>query len=261
MKYTNKYVALKLNELQRTDPQWYENNLVPNFVLGHDKGFESTLVEFILRVVPERTYVVTDKVGQNELPKIKDPQKVIKLLGNIPHDSGMFVMNKHEWFKYVKIDNQVNFMYCIVDPNDDFRVAYTTFKLHIDENRYECPTVTNRLDDLVKNVQFTLDNFLRIMIYAFYSKNDFIILPPQSRFGKTKKGNKIINETNTRITIIDSFWNKTIMRLEGFDVSGFFRLQPCGPGNMDRALIWINPFRKNGYVRHAKSDTIKISLN
>ena len=260
MKYTNKYYALQLNELQLTDSNWYNTQLIPNFVLGHDRDIGAELVETILRAVP-KTYVVTDKVAQNELPKIKDPQRVIKLLGNIPNDSGMFVMNKYEWFKYVKIGDKVHFMYCVVDVNDGHRVAYTTFTLNITENSATLPQEKSNIDLLVKDVQRTLDNFLRIMIYTFYSKNDFIILQPQSRIGKTKKGNKIINETSTRITIIDSFWNKTIMRLEGFDVSGFFRLQPCGPGNMDRTLIWINPFRKNGYVRHAKSDSINISLN
>lgn len=69
-------------------------------------------------------------------------------------------------------------------------------------------------------------------------------------------GTKYVNETKSKIEILDSTWFTTIVRSEGFSVGketgGFFRLQPCGKDLADRKLIWVLPFEKAGYTRKAK---------
>jgi hypothetical protein len=65
-------------------------------------------------------------------------------------------------------------------------------------------------------------------------------------------GQKYVNETKEKIEILDSTWFTTIVRSEGFGVSGHFRLQPYGPGMTQRRLQWIEPFEKTGYTRKAK---------
>jgi len=65
-------------------------------------------------------------------------------------------------------------------------------------------------------------------------------------------GEKYLNETRHNIEILDSTWFTTIIRSEGFEVGGHFRLQPWGPGMSQRRLQWIEPFQKHGYTRKAK---------
>jgi hypothetical protein len=60
------------------------------------------------------------------------------------------------------------------------------------------------------------------------------------------------NKTDLPIEIVDSTWFTTIVRSEGFSVSGHFRLQPVGPGGAGRKLTWIASYDKKGYVRAAK---------
>lgn len=60
------------------------------------------------------------------------------------------------------------------------------------------------------------------------------------------------NETDLKIRVVGCEWITTIIRTEGFGVSGHFRFQPCGKDGSDRKLIWINPFQKNGYTRRAQ---------
>lgn len=62
----------------------------------------------------------------------------------------------------------------------------------------------------------------------------------------------LMNSTPFPIRYIDSSWLKTIIRTEGFLVRGHFRLQPHGIGRSERKLIYIQPFKKHGYVRRAK---------
>ena len=65
-------------------------------------------------------------------------------------------------------------------------------------------------------------------------------------------GQKYVNETNHKIEILDSTWFTTIVRSEGFGVTGHFRMQPYGPGITQRRLTWIEPFEKTGYTRKAR---------
>jgi len=63
---------------------------------------------------------------------------------------------------------------------------------------------------------------------------------------------KYVNDTNSDIQILDSTWFTTLVKTEGFNVRGHFRLQPCGQGLIDRKLIWISEFEKHGYTRNFK---------
>lgn len=65
-------------------------------------------------------------------------------------------------------------------------------------------------------------------------------------------GIKYTNDSNHKVSILDSTYFTTISRTEGFGVKGHFRLQPYGPGRTRRRLQWIPDFEKKGYTRTAK---------
>jgi hypothetical protein len=81
-----------------------------------------------------------------------------------------------------------------------------------------------------------------------FAKHETIIVPPNGRNG-TQKAEKLLNDSPIRVQIVDSTWNKVIIREEGFDVDGHLRLQAKGEGRKDRELIWINGYKKHGYKR------------
>lgn len=73
--------------------------------------------------------------------------------------------------------------------------------------------------------------------------------------GKRKEhhlGQKYVNETKYKVSILDSTYFTTISRTEGFGVRGHFRLQPYGANLADRKLIWISDYEKTGYTKRAK---------
>ena len=70
-------------------------------------------------------------------------------------------------------------------------------------------------------------------------------------------GTKYVNESNHKVSVLDSTYFTTISRTEGFGVKGHFRLQPYGPGRTQRRLQWIPDFEKRGYTRTAKVLTQK----
>lgn len=78
--------------------------------------------------------------------------------------------------------------------------------------------------------------------------------------GAKTKSEKIYNGSPNTVYVVDSSWNKLIIRTEGFAVRGHFRLQPYGEGMRDRKLLWINAFEKNGYTRKPKASIIRSDI-
>lgn len=88
------------------------------------------------------------------------------------------------------------------------------------------------------------------ILFKKYCETETKVIPANKK--EHHIGVKYVNETKRKITVLDSTWFTTIVKSEGFGVSGHFRLQPCGPNNSERKLIYIAPFEKQGYTRTAK---------
>lgn len=98
---------------------------------------------------------------------------------------------------------------------------------------------------------FALSLSIRSLLFLELTEPEILVLPPNKKQGTRKAG--YYNDGDNSITIVDSTWNKFIVRTDGFGVAGHFRLQVHGPGRQQRKLIWINPFEKQGYVRKPKA--------
>ena len=61
------------------------------------------------------------------------------------------------------------------------------------------------------------------------------------------------NNTDFPVTFLDSKWFTNLVKSEGFNVRGHFRLQPKKKdGKWTRELIWINEYHKTGYTAPAR---------
>ncbi len=93
--------------------------------------------------------------------------------------------------------------------------------------------------------------FLQIFIFMHYTTPDVKIIPAGKKVGSKKHGH--FNLTTNDVIVVDSNWNTTVIRTEGFSVDGHLRFQACGKNHEDRKLVWIEPFEKHGYIRNAKN--------
>lgn len=90
--------------------------------------------------------------------------------------------------------------------------------------------------------------------------------PVETKFvdaGRREKhvGQKYVNETKERIEILDSTWFTNIVRSEGFQVGGHFRMQAFGKDWSEKRLIWVEPFEKHGYTRKARNPETTSSIH
>lgn len=96
--------------------------------------------------------------------------------------------------------------------------------------------------------------FVRLLIFTELSELETVELRPKQSIGSQRKG-KTLNDGNKNVIIVDSSWNKILVKGDSFKVSGHLRLQPCGPNLQYRKLKYIDEFQKEGYTRGAKKET------
>jgi hypothetical protein len=156
-----------------------------------------------------------------------------------------YLLGKHRMIRFVVAIGAIKGFYF-----DEIKDIAFEFGLDINSGNFYAPD------------RFSLEFSFIMQILTFIELGDIEIVKLESgrNNGKIKSDGKITNYHNYTVFVVDSSWNKLIIRTDGFAVRGHFRLQPCGIGHRDRKLTWINSFEKNGYTRRPKAEIIKNEL-
>lgn len=152
-----------------------------------------------------------------------------------------YLLGKNEFFRFVKFNNAIRGMFWNRLKKISFEVA---FILDMEEYYF------------MKLFSDDFNRMLRLMIFIELGDVEITEIEKGGSNRKSKKDGKIINASNNNVYIIDSSWNKIIIRTTGFAVMGHFRLQPYGKNNADRKLIFIQAFEKHGYKRRPKAQIL-----
>jgi hypothetical protein len=94
----------------------------------------------------------------------------------------------------------------------------------------------------------------KLLAFFFLSENEMIIVEPGRKHGTLKSGKLINTFKDIPVTIVNSKWNITSIRTEGFEVKGHFALRWTGEGRKIPKMVFIEPFKKNGYMRKAQKE-------
>lgn len=101
----------------------------------------------------------------------------------------------------------------------------------------------------VKEIEESVYKFL---CFFYLSENQEELIQPKKVYG-TRKSGKVLNDFNFPITVVNSKWNITSIRTDGFSVRGHFAVRWTGEGRNIARIVLIEPFEKDGYVRKAKN--------
>jgi hypothetical protein len=157
----------------------------------------------------------------------------------------VLVLDESRFFKYYKKGSRivvtyfqkgaVSFEYCMF--NFELNKEYT--------NQHE----NQMMADATKL-------FLQLILFMEFAPFESVFLKPSEKNGTRSEG-KVLNDSPTNLIIVDSSWNKIVIRTEGFtvgaDTMGFLALRAYGEGRLHRRFVWIDPYEKKGYVRGLKS--------
>jgi len=142
-------------------------------------------------------------------------------------------------------DSAINFCRMWM-TNTNIKEDYTYLKWCISFLDKRHNTLSNNW--MEADVQEAEEFIYKVLCFFFLSENEELLIQPGGKHGTRKQG-KVVNDLNVPITIVNSKWNITSIRTEGFPVSFHFRLQPYKTGSK---MIPIQSYMKHGYVRRAK---------
>jgi hypothetical protein len=134
-------------------------------------------------------------------------------------------------------------------PNLD---VYTNTTLSEDgEHISRKSLVWNGYINLGRDAKWFEAMILTFVLFKKYCDIETKVVEPKRK--AVNAGKKYLNETDKRITILDSTWFTNLVVSGAFNVSGHLRWQACGTGLKERKLIWVSEYEKEGYTRKAKA--------
>lgn len=130
--------------------------------------------------------------------------------------------------------------------------VYTTMNLHEDESDVDVKSLLwdGYMSD-GRDASYWQSFIILFCLFKKYCDIETKVVEPKNRRAKVG-GNKYLNETDKRISILDCTWFTNLVVSGKFGVSGHLRWQRHGPNNSLKKLIWIDEFEKDGYTRKAK---------
>jgi hypothetical protein len=164
-----------------------------------------------------------------------------KLLNTIKEQASTYLLGKTRFMRFEVKNNNIYVLY--VDFN--YETSWLNYEM------FRIDTKEGSLFGASDRSQPLAEELVKYLIFVNLSDVELMFLPPNKKIGNQKNGYK--NDTKFDISIVDSSWNKFVIRMDTFGVSGHLRLQPHGKENKLRKLVWIEPYEKQSYVRKPKS--------
>lgn len=164
------------------------------------------------------------------------------MFNKIREGEHVYLLGKDEFFRFVKFNGAIRGSYW----NKVNRAAFEIGILLAEDKYYFPSEYANEFHRII-----------RLMTFVELGDVEVVYLEKGRNNGKTIKDGKITNTSDFNVYVVDSSWNKLIIRTEGFAVRGHFRLQPCGHNMSERKLIWISSFEKNGYKRTPRAKILE----
>lgn len=182
--------------------------------------------------------------------KIDEDKFDVRFLSKVKDKKITFLLGKNNFIRFMKHGDEI-FAIMVsteIKPEEGLYMKYCSFKIN---TRTGVISYMDNPNSPLSDEKFRL--FIQLLIFTELSELEVKVLKPNEKSGKTRREGKVINDSRENVTVVDSTWNKIIVRTEGFAVRGHFRLQQCGEGFTDRKLIFISEFQKEGYIRRPKS--------
>lgn len=139
-------------------------------------------------------------------------------------------------------------------PRDQkMNVNYVLLKLNVDIETCE---ITEGMPTKMPLAQEAFLHFRQMLWFILLSPLEMVVVKPGIKHGTRSSPDRLFNEEMFPMIVVNYNWNRISVREEEFwvrgeDNIGFARQQACGPGRSLRKEMWIDPFKKNGYVRGA----------
>lgn len=233
------YEIISHQEKDTTDPE-YENRVNSLYEILSPKNNKSFYC----------TKTVIDLLDQLKVYK-KDGEYDWTVFYRIKQGKYTFIFPNNALIRLFVSENHIHITFLEMKMVDELK-GYSTWHMF-----FVNKTENRKCEHFQSNQVQSIEEFVyKLLCFVFLTENEEVLLPPKGKTG-TKASGKLINTLGIPLMIINSKWNITSYRTEGFAVRGHFAIRWTGEGRKIPKLVFINPFEKKGYVKKSKSKNIK----
>lgn len=133
--------------------------------------------------------------------------------------------------------------------------AYVSVRLDEDNSYVSTKSIVwNGYMDIGRDATYWEGFIILFCLFKKYCDIETKEVSPKNRRAKVG-GNKYLNETDKRISILDCTWFTNLVVSGAFEVSGHLHWYWTGPNRSIKRLRYVHTYEKEGYTRKAKALT------
>jgi hypothetical protein len=194
--------------------------------------------------------MVFSKKSVENLKNYSIPKSIrLDVLRSLPNRKDVIQLDDSTCIKYIKTNEKLTVSTHFSDRTNPSDVCTHTywFSVNLNEGHLLCDrsnTMTgmmiNKLSDVVEHYY---SKFLIVVTYLELTNVELTIVDGvMNKHRKTYSG--LSNTSRFNVVHVNSNWNQLYINLNGVNVKGHWRLQPCGVGRTQYKYVWINPYEK-----------------
>jgi len=222
-----------------------------NEELDEEEGSQLKTLNHTISQYDQRAYYITNTI-LDKVDMLKVKPKGIHfdwtIFDKLPEQKMTFIYSNNTLIRFCAFKGHLCFCWVVATPSEEKHGEHVLNFHLFHYNQKEMRFSSNWDDPVVTELE---SKIYKLLCFFYFSDNEMIIVEPGRKHGTTKTGKLINTFPDIPVTIVNSNWNVTSIRTEGFDVSAHFRLQPFGKGLKETKMIFIEPFKKKGYMRKA----------
>lgn len=201
--------------------------------------------------------LVFSKNSVENLKNYSIPKSIrLDVLKSLPNRKDVIQLDNDNCIKYMKTDETL-----MVSTHwyvDNFVHTYW-FKIDLLNGHLVGDTTNTSTGVKIKGVSDVVEQFYsKFLIIVTYLELTDVELTfvdgVTNKHRKTYSG--LSNTSRFNVVHVNTNWNKMVIRLNGINVKGHWRLQPCGVGKRQYKYVWINPYEKGIMKRLPQKDLV-----
>lgn len=215
-------------------------------------------LEKFLKIGVGRNFIVSENVIKSlSFIKLKTPYNY-NVFKDIEDGVKIYLLPNNEVLRIQKENNE---LFLGIFFNEGIQFKWNFWKADLNTGKstmqnyreYEKEVILDNQFD--SSIEYYEHKVFALLCFVFLSDIITKEIEPNSKEG-TRKSGKILNNSPIKFTYINSDWNITYVRSEGFTVTGHFALRAYGIGRFQRRLVFIEPYQKHGYMIKNKKQSM-----
>lgn len=261
MKLKNDYLGINFFQQQSIRDNVRSQLMSPKMLepTWGDKEIEERLqsLNYVLSNDKHKIYYITKKV-QEHAEYIKEDKVNLGWFRQMKQQSSTYIVSKDEFFRFYVEEGKNIFVLHFYKVQSNFQdiidFRFDTWVIRFDPNKYpdgfmpENEHLGQKFENKIRFIKLLLFVELSGVMVKTISNNEKVKL---DKTWDLRLDYKVKNESGVSVILVDTSWNKTYIRTEGFEVQPHIRIQPYGQNRSLYKPIWIEGFSKKGYIRKA----------